>query len=41
MCGPTHSFLDETPNWATPYFTAGTSKSLVRELFTSQVEANT
>ncbi len=41
--GPTTttSFLDETSAWQTPYFAPGNRKSLVRELFSTNVEANT
>jgi hypothetical protein len=37
----TQSFLTETTDWNTPYFTADNPKSLQRVLYSSQVEANT
>jgi len=36
----THSFLEETAQWMGPYFASGGSKARVRELFTTQVQAN-
>jgi phosphatidylserine/phosphatidylglycerophosphate/cardiolipin synthase-like enzyme len=37
----TASFLNETPDWQTPYYQPNNPKSLVRQLFTTQVQANT
>ena len=36
----TQSFLNETDGWQTPYFAAGHQKSLLRTLYSSQVEGN-